>query len=207
MKIGIIDYGMGNIFSVNNIFKKIDSKTKIIKNPEFIKSLDIIVLPGVGAFPKAIENLKSKKFYDEIKKNILIKKKPIIGICLGMQLFFNKSFEIEETNGFSFIDGEVKYIFPKSKYINPNVGWNKLSVVKNKNIFKNLKNKYFYFDHSYECIVKNKNYITSNIHYGNLICSSVRKENIFGFQFHPEKSQYNGVLLLSNVINLLKKII
>ena len=207
MKIGIINYEMGNIFSVYNVFRAIGCTPVVVERPESIKNFSIIILPGVGSFPQAIKNLKSKNLIDEIKRHVLIKKKPIIGICLGMQLFLNKSYENEETKGLSFIKGEVKYIKPKLIYQTPIVGWKKLIIKKDKNMFKNIDDGSFYFDHSYECKIKNKNFITSKFNNGNFICSSVRKKNIIGFQFHPEKSQKNGVLLLKNLIKLCGKLI
>lgn len=203
MKIGIIDYGMGNIHSVINCFSNLKTEVQVVKEKNKLEDFTSFILPGVGAYPMAMKNLLAADLVDEIKKQILIKKKPILGICLGMQLFLEKAHENEECEGFSFIKGEVDQIEIKKNYPVPIVGWHKVKFYKKNNLFKNIdKNSFFYFDHSYHCIMNSKSYKIAKISYSSEICASFQKKNIYGVQFHPEKSQINGLKLIRNFINL-----
>ena len=203
MKIGIIDYGMGNIHSVINCFSNLKTEARIVKEKSKLKDFTSFILPGVGAYPMAMKNLISASIVDEIKKQILIKKKPILGICLGMQLFLDKAYENEECDGLSFLKGEVNQIENKKDYPIPIVGWHKIKFSKKNNLFKNIENgSFFYFDHSYQCNIFSKSYKVAKINYSKEICASFQKKNIYGVQFHPEKSQINGLKLIRNFINL-----
>ena len=208
MNISIIDYGMGNINSVANSLKRINCNVKITSDIGDIKSADGLILPGVGAFGKAIENLKKLKLFDVLKELVLNEKKPILGICLGMQLFADVSYERGKFDGLGFIPGSInKIIVDKYKLLLPHVGWNSVKIKKNKPLYYDIEDQSsFYFVHSFyfDCDSKFK---SGNAKYGKLITASIQKDNIFGVQFHPEKSQTNGLILLNNFkkeINILK---
>jgi len=200
--LGIIDYNMGNLASVYNACSKFTNEIKIVKNANEIKSLSKLILPGVGAYKDAMEHLNS----NDLKSAILEfakTKKPMLGICLGMQLLFQSSEEFGFTKGLELIDGKV-IKFDKSK-INedlkiPHIGWNKI-INKENPLFVGLKNPYLYFVHSYHIITSEKN-IIGTTNYGYNFVSAVNKDNIFGFQPHPEKSHNNGLKILENFINI-----
>ena len=206
MKICIIDYGMGNINSVVNSFSNLQTQVEVISDPKKLKNFSTYILPGVGAFPTAMKNLLSNHLVDQIKKEVLINKKPILGICLGMQLFLEKAYENKECTGLSVIKGEVKEIKKKKNLPVPIVGWHKVKFEKKNNLFYNIENNsYFYFDHSYQCKISSKSYKIAKINYSEEICASFQKKNLYGVQFHPEKSQLNGLKLIRNFINISSK--
>ena len=193
IKVGIINLGMNNLYSIYNAFKKIGYKTSLIKKE--MKNYDFIVLPGVGSFKEGMNTLKKNNLIEILSENIIVKKKNIIGICLGMQMLFTRSNEHGNTQGLNFISGNVKNFKEKKNFYIPIVGW-----YKTKSSARELNNKYFYHIHSYYCEPFNKNLILSKTRYQNFsYCSSVQDKNLLAFQFHPEKSGLNG-------INLLKKI-
>ena len=197
----IVDYGMGNLKSVQNAFTKIGFKTVITDNPNLIKEADAIVLPGVGAFRDAIKLLKDKKIDNELIDAIKAGK-PFLGICLGMQLLFTFSEEGGLFDGLNIIPGRVKR-FPVSVKC-PHLGWNKIKFIHNSNrninpIFEGvLDESYFYFVHSYYCEVDNSPIIYSSTDYGLLFTSSIWRDNLYGVQFHPEKSSEQGLKILKN---------
>ena len=206
MKISIIDYGMGNIQSIINCFSTLKIRADVVKDSSKLKNYSSFILPGVGAFPSAMKNLILSNLADSIKKEVLVKKKPILGICLGMQLFLEKAYENEECNGLGMIRGEVKLIKKKNLYPVPIVGWHKIKINKKNRLFQNINNNsYFYFDHSYHCMINSENYKVAKINYSEEVCASFHKKNLFGVQFHPEKSQTNGLKLISNFIKLAKR--
>lgn len=199
--LGIIDYKMGNLASVYNACSKFTNDVKIVKNPQDVKKFDKIILPGVGAFKDAISYLQSSGFKDEII-SFASKNKPILGICLGMQLLFDSSEEFGYTEGLSLIEGKV-VAFDKSKMSNlkiPHVGWNKVSNIDN-SLFNSLKNPYLYFVHSFHIKCKDE-FIVGKTDYGYTFASVVNKKNIFGVQAHPEKSHDSGLKIIENFINL-----
>ncbi|OCL88814.1 Imidazole glycerol phosphate synthase subunit HisH 1 [Aliarcobacter thereius] len=199
--LGIIDYNMGNLASVYNACSKFTNDLKIVKNPDEIQQFDKLILPGVGAFKDAIEHLEKSGLKEEIIK-FANSKKPLLGICLGMQLLFESSEEFGNTNGLALIEGKVIQ-FDKTKMNNlkvPHMGWNK-AINKNNPLFKDLENPYLYFVHSFHVVTKD-DYSISKTNYGYSFTSAVNKENIFGFQAHPEKSHKNGLKILENFINL-----
>ena len=202
ISIGIINLRLNNIFSIINILKNLGFKIEIIDKKKTIKN-DILLLPGVGSFPKAINFLKNNSLDKEILKFADLNR-PIVGICLGMQLLFDESCEFKKTKGLSLIPGKVKKI-PMIKTTVPNIGWQQIELKKkNSLIQENLNFDYFYFIHSYFCQPKEEKNIMSLSKINDFnFCSSIKKENIYGMQFHPEKSGKSGIKILKNI----KKII
>ena len=200
--LGIIDYNMGNLASVYNACSKFTKDLKIVKNADDLKNLDKIILPGVGAYKDAMQHLEESGLKDAIL-DFANSKKPLLGICLGMQLLFESSEEFGYTKGLGLIEGKVVK-FDKSKMGSdlkiPHMGWNKI-VNKDNPLFKNLQNPYLYFVHSYHVVTDDK-YTIATTNYGYDFVSAVNKDNIFGFQPHPEKSHNNGLKILENFINL-----
>ena len=209
MSIAVIDYGSGNLKSAakaleaaaNNI--NLDSKIIVTSDPKIIKECKKIILPGQGSFRDCY--LGIKKIFgleDALNEFVLVKKRPIFGICVGMQLFGDIGYETQETRGFGWINGEVRKINNINKTLKlPHMGWNQIELKKDFVLFSNLKNKsHMYFVHSYELITKEKDCIVATTNYGNSITVAVAKENIFGTQFHPEKSQKNGLIILENFL-------
>ena len=207
MNITIVDYSSGNISSVINSFKEVcknKCKINVSSDLKIISSSDKIVLPGQGSFKSCIEALNNIKDLNEILKQFVFdKKKPLLGICVGMQMFADVGFEETETKGLGWISGKVSKINNQNgKFKLPHIGWNEIIITKESNIFKNIENKsHMYFVHSYEFIPKEKNVISSTTDYSTNIVCSVEKENIFGTQFHPEKSVASGMILLKNFYN------
>ena len=205
----VINYQMGNLQSVVNGFEALGEKAKVTDNPRDLKTADGIVIPGVGAFGAGMENLKKFGFIPFLNEEVLSKKKPFLGICLGMQLLAKKSFENGEYSGLGWLDFEVKRINPSSdKFRVPHMGWNELSI-KNKEsrLFRGIvQPAVVYFVHSFHLFPEpfNAQYITSTCFHGQEITASIEKENIFAVQFHPEKSQNTGLALLKNFINIVK---
>ncbi len=198
--IAVVDYNMGNLRSVQNAFLKIGSKVTIVKDPEKIKKYDKLILPGVGAFGDAMEHLKTNGM-DEAIKEFATTKKPLLGICLGMQLLLDSSDEFGEHEGLGLIEGKVRK-FDSSKFKTPlkipHMGWNELFSKSDTPLFKNLpKEFYLYFVHSYHAICESK-YIIGESEYGYTFASAIHKDNIYGLQPHPEKSHKNGLLILKN---------
>ena len=198
--IAIIDYGVGNLFSLSSSFKSIGEETLVTGDPKVIRSADKLILPGVGAFSDAAEKLRSsgldKLVIEETKKG-----KPLLGICLGMQMLFERSFEYGEHQGLSLIPGsvvEMKGVIPNDLKV-PHIGWNGLIFPKDKpksKIFKYLnEGDHMYFVHSFyatDC----ENYVSSKTEYGTLLTASAENKNVFGVQFHPEKSGEKGLSIL-----------
>lgn len=200
--IGIIDYNMGNLASVYNACHLLDAKATIVKDPNDLKNYDRIILPGVGAYKDAMEHLNETGMKEAIY-NFANTGKPMIGICLGMQLLFESSQEFGHSDGLGLIDGEV-IKFDKSKmhedFKIPHMGWN---TIQNKEhaLFEGLDNPYLYFVHSYHAVTNDKNIIGKTT-YGYDFVSAVNKDNIYGFQPHPEKSHDNGLKILKNFMKI-----
>ena len=197
MKLVIVDYDMGNLFSVKKAFKRVGIEAEVSADKSIIESADKLLLPGVGHFKKGMENLKEKRL-DAVIKNFAATNKPILGICLGMQLLTNYS---EEGNieGLGLIDAETK-LFDKSLNIKiPHVGWNSIEVQNQTKLFdESNKEETFYFVHSYRVIAKNATNSLCKTVYGDIFDSGIVRDNIFGVQFHPEKSHKAGLRLLEN---------
>ena len=208
MNVTIVDYNSGNISSVINSFKEVaKEKIKIVvsSNLNKIKSSDKIVLPGQGSFKSCVDSLNSiDGLVDTLNEITIINKKPLLGICVGFQMFADVGYEEIETQGLGWISGKVSKIDNQNgKFKLPHIGWNELNIVKASKIFKDIKNKsHMYFVHSYEFIPKDKNVISATTDYSSSIVCSVEKENIFGTQFHPEKSDKEGLKIIDNFLNL-----
>ncbi|MDE7257562.1 MAG: imidazole glycerol phosphate synthase subunit HisH [Clostridia bacterium] len=193
--IAVIDYGVGNLFSLVHSLKKVGADCVVTSNKEQIMHADKLILPGVGAFGDAAKRLASSGL-DKVIKSECASNKPLLGICLGMQLLFDKSYEYGEYCGLGLIKGEV---VPLSDYLKelkiPHMGWNRLEFTDNSPLFKNLEQgSYVYFVHSY--FAKCHESLSATTDYGIKVTAAVRKDNIFGVQFHPEKSGENGLEIL-----------
>ena len=208
MNITIVDYNSGNISSVINSFNEV-AKNKVnievTSNLNKIKSSDKVVLPGQGSFKSCIKALNSVNgLVDCLNEFAIINKKPLLGICIGFQMFADIGYEEIETKGLGWIPGKVLKIDNQNgKYKLPHIGWNQINIVKDSKIFKDIKNNsHMYFVHSYEFVPEDKNVISSTTDYSSNIVCSVEKENIFGTQFHPEKSDKIGLKIINNFISL-----
>lgn len=208
MNVTIVDYQSGNISSVINSFKeaaKNKVNLEVTSNLNKIKSSDKIVLPGQGSFKSCVDALKKiNGLIDELENFALNKKKPLLGICVGLQMFADVGYEEIETKGFGWISGKVSKIDnQKGKFKLPHIGWNEIKILKNSKIFKDVKNEsHMYFVHSYEFIPEDKSVISATTDYSSEIVCSVEKENLFGTQFHPEKSDKDGLKVIKNFLDL-----
>jgi glutamine amidotransferase len=206
-KIAIVDYGAGNLKSIANAFEAIGILGTVVTRPEELQKADAIVLPGVGAFADGFLNLSKKKFIEELNRQVIENKKPYLGICLGLQFLMEKSFENGCHEGLGWVKGVVKKIQPRDNTFKiPHMGWNNSKVQKEGGLFLELGcEPVFYFVHSYcvEVDQEQSNSITSVCWHGQEIVASLQKENIFGVQFHPEKSQGAGLKLLKNFTELI----
>jgi glutamine amidotransferase len=208
MNVTIVDYNSGNISSVINSFKEV-SKDKVnievTLDLDKIKSSDKVVLPGQGSFKSCVDALNSiDGLVDCLNEFAIINKKPLLGICVGLQMLADVGYEETETKGLGWISGSVSKIDNhNSKYKLPHIGWNQINILKDSKIFKDIENNsHMYFVHSYEFVPKDKNVISATTDYSSKIVCSVEKENIFGTQFHPEKSDKIGLKIIDNFINL-----
>ncbi|MBV7274456.1 imidazole glycerol phosphate synthase subunit HisH [Clostridiaceae bacterium UIB06] len=201
-KIAIVDYGMGNLRSVEKALEFIGAKAKITEDAEEIMNSSGIVLPGVGAFPDAMENIK-KSGFDKVMKEAVKNGTPLMGICLGMQLLFEESDEVRETEGLGFIKGKIKKFEVDLKI--PHMGWNDLIMDKSCEILKDVKEgSYVYFVHSFYAQIEEEGVLNAHSFYGVDTPAVVSKENVFGLQFHPEKSGEPGMQMLRNFWELVK---
>lgn len=197
--VGIVDYGVGNLFSLKSSFKYIGETAELVSDEKSILACDRLILPGVGAFGDAAEALKKTGLGEAVKKYAL-SGKPLLGICLGMQLLFEKGLEFGEHDGLGLIPGKVVAISPLVKDNKvPQIGWNSLIFTETKgDIYKNTNNgEFVYFVHSYhaECSIE---YITAQTEYGALLTASVQNGNVMGTQYHPEKSGEAGLAILKS---------
>lgn len=195
----IIDYGMGNLKNVYNALKYLNIQSKISNEIKDIKVADKLILPGVGAFNKAMDNLNNLGLSNVIKEKVN-SGTPLLGICLGMQMIFKKGYENGICEGLGFIDGEVKILEPKEKVKIPHIGWNKLEYNKKNNLINGLdENSFVYYVHSYAVTnIKDENLIGFSNYGGVKVPSMVFNGNVYGTQFHPEKSGEVGLKILKN---------
>ncbi|WP_075522088.1 imidazole glycerol phosphate synthase subunit HisH [Candidatus Pelagibacter communis] len=208
MKVTIVDYNSGNISSVINSFKEVAQdkvNIEVTSDLNKIKLSDKVVLPGQGSFKSCVEALnKINGLSDTLNEFAIMYKKPLLGICVGLQMFADIGYEEIETEGLGWISGKVAKIDNQNgKYKLPHIGWNQISIVKDSKIFKDVENNsHMYFVHSYEFIPEDKKVILATTDYSTNIVCSVEKENIFGTQFHPEKSDKMGLKIIDNFISL-----
>lgn len=191
--IAIIDYGAGNLFSVKNALDYLGIESVITKNPDELKSADKLLLPGVGAFPDAMRMLNESGLVDVIKEQVKVK--PLLGICLGMQMLFEKGYEFGETDGLGFIKGSVKFMELENLPV-PHIGWNSLEFnVDSPLLNKCINGDYVYFVHSFaaDCPAEN---VAAYCDYGMKVPALVQNGNVYGAQFHPEKSGQTGLDIL-----------
>jgi glutamine amidotransferase len=208
MNVTIVDYNSGNISSVINSFKEV-AKNKVnievTSDLKKIKSSDKVVLPGQGSFKSCVDALnKINGLTDSLNEFAINKKKPLLGICVGLQMFADIGYEETETKGLGWISGKVSKIDNQGgKFKLPHIGWNQINIVKDSKIFQDIENNsHMYFVHSYEFVPNEKNVISATTDYSSNIVCSVEKENIFGTQFHPEKSDKTGLKIINNFISL-----
>ncbi len=197
--IAIIDYGMGNLRSVQNALKAIGAPSCITADPAEIARADRIILPGVGAFPDAIDRLRKTGLVDMLKSEVE-SGKPFLGICLGMQLLFETSDEFGHHEGLGFVDGTITLMQLAEKV--PHMGWNRVKAKEGCPLFIGIENEYFYFIHSYWKEYEGEDSAVGITEYGKPFVSAVGKGNLFGTQFHPEKSGDMGIQLLKNFVKL-----
>ena len=208
MNVTIVDYKSGNISSVINSFKEVAQdkvKIEVTSDVSKIKSSDKVVLPGQGSFKSCVDALKSiNGLVDSLNDFVMINKKPLLGICVGLQMFADVGYEESETKGLGWIPGKVTKINNRGgKYKLPHIGWNEINIVKDSKIFKNIKDKsHMYFVHSYEFVPNNQNSISATTEYSSKHVCAIEKENIFGTQFHPEKSDKLGLQIIDNFMRL-----
>lgn len=202
LSVAIIDCGMGNVRSIENAIQHVgDYEVVMTSEPEAILAADVIFLPGVGAFKDAMDNLNENKLVEVLAEAVTVQKKPTLGICLGMQLLFDSSEEKGFTAGLGWIPGQVKYMKPADNLRVPHVGWNSLVRQPQDSIFNYLgADKDFYFVHSLHAVCDDK-YVLTKFDYGELMVAAVKNDNVIGMQFHPEKSQKNGLLALNSFFN------
>ena len=208
MNVTIVDYNSGNISSVINSFKEVAKdkvNIEVTADLNKIKSSDKVVLPGQGSFKSCVDALNSiNGLIETLNEFAINNKKPLLGICVGLQMFADVGYEEIETKGLGWISGNVLKIDGQNgKYKLPHIGWNQINILKHSKIFKNIENNsHMYFVHSYEFTPKDKSVISATTDYASNIVCSVEKENIFGTQFHPEKSDKIGLQIIDNFINL-----
>ena len=209
MSIAVIDYGSGNLKSAAKALEiaarniNHDLKIVVTSDPQKVKESKKIILPGQGSFRDCYLGIKRiPGLEDALNEFVLVRKKPIFGICVGMQLFAKIGYESQETKGFGWLDASVRKINNINKTLKlPHMGWNEIEFKKDFTLFSGLKNRsHMYFVHSYELITNQKDCVVATTSYGNSITVAVSKENIFGTQFHPEKSQKNGLIILENFL-------
>ena len=208
MNVTIVDYKSGNISSVINSFQAVaedNININVTEDLNQIKSSDKIVLPGQGSFKSCVDALNNiSGLVDTLKDFALVNKKPLLGICVGLQMFADVGYEEAETKGLGWIPGKVSKIDNKNgKYKLPHIGWNEIEFMKNSKIYDGIENKsHMYFVHSYEFIPEDKSVISATVNYSTRVVCSIEKENLFGTQFHPEKSDKLGLQIIKNFINL-----
>ena len=211
MLLTVVDYGVGNLRSIAksiekaNLENNLNYSVKISSDIADIKKADKLVLPGQGSFKACCEGIKNiNGLEEELNESVISKKKPIYGICAGMQIFGTTGYEEEETAGLNWIEGEIIKINPGVTNLKiPHIGWNELNIKNSSEVFKSVNNKsHAYFIHSYEFLPKDKEVVSISTSYGKDIVAAVSYKNIYGSQFHPEKSQVTGIKILTSFLKL-----
>ena len=208
MNVTIVDYNSGNISSVINSFKEVAKdkvNIEVTSDLNKINSSDKVVLPGQGSFKSCVDALNNiNGLVDTLNEFVTNNKKPLLGICVGLQMFADIGYEETKTKGLGWISGKVSKIDNQNgKFKLPHIGWNQVNILKDSKIFKDIKNNsHMYFVHSYELIPNDKSLVSATTDYSSNIVCSIEKENIFGTQFHPEKSDRIGLKIIDNFIKL-----
>ena len=208
MNVTIVDYQSGNISSVINSFREVAKgkvNLEVTSDIKKIKSSDKIVLPGQGSFKSCVDSLNSiNGLVETLKEFTTTNKKPLLGICVGLQMFADIGYEEAETKGLGWIAGKVSKIDNQNgKFKLPHIGWNQINIIKDSKIFKDIdSNSHMYFVHSYEFVPQDNSVITATTDYSSKIVCSVERGNLFGTQFHPEKSDKIGLKIIDNFLNL-----
>ena len=208
MNVTIVDYQSGNISSVINSFNEVAKgkvNLEVTSDIKKIEASDKIVLPGQGSFKSCVDSLNSiSGLVETLKEFAIINNKPLLGICVGLQMFADVGYEEAETKGLGWIPGKVsKFDNQNGKFKLPHIGWNEIDIQKKSRIFKDIKNKsHMYFVHSYEFIPEDKSVISATTDYSSKIVCSIERNNLFGTQFHPEKSDKKGLKIIENFIKL-----
>ena len=201
IKVCILDYGSGNVRSVYNLVSFLNYDVVVSNKTVEIESATHLILPGVGSFGAAMKKIKTQIPIDNLQVEVIQKKRPFLGICVGMQVLVDIGYEHGEHDGLGWIPGTVKKLEVEHAPL-PHIGWNDVILKKDSNLFDGLDDiNDFYFVHSYS-VNTNKTYMLTETYYESNFCSSVQKENIYGVQFHPEKSQKAGQKLIKNFLNI-----
>ena len=199
--IGVLDYGLGNVSAFVNLYRRSGIPVQVITKPEQITKASKLILPGVGAFDTAMTRLNQSRLRDSLEKAVLVRKVPILAVCVGMQILSERS-EEGVLEGLGWIEGSVAKLSscdnPKAKYRIPHLGWNSIKIVRASPVFTELNSARFYFLHSYEFMARRSEDVLALTKYTTEFASVVRRSNILGVQFHPEKSHIHGVKLLEN---------
>lgn len=201
--IAIIDYGMGNVGSVENALLHLGAEVVVTNSQNEIERSSHIILPGVGAFAEGMRKLRELGLPEVLEREVLIKKKPFLGICLGMQLLAEEGEEGGTAKGLGWIRGMTrKLIVDEARLRLPHIGWDDVAAKPEAALFQGVLSRVFYFVHSYALDSPEKKWVAATCEYGEEFCAAVERENIFGVQFHPEKSQKSGLALLRNFLTL-----
>ncbi len=204
LRVMIVDYGAGNLNSVKRSLDILGAASTVSSDPKDIEMADKIILPGVGHFGRAMSSLQQLELLDPLHQAVIVKRKPILGICLGMELMAEKSAE-GNARGLGWLDAEVVEfkISDKKRYKVPHMGWNRLRRKKDSRLLKNVdESSEFYFVHSYHLTIRDQSDLLSETHYGISFPSAIEKDNVFGVQYHPEKSHDAGIQVLKNFIEM-----
>ena len=201
--VAIVDYGMGNLDSVARAVEECGGKPRITADPSELGSAAAVILPGVGAFASGMANLRERGLADALKLDVVDRKVPLLGVCLGMQLLADLGTEVKEAPGLGFVPGEVVRLQAARGLRVPHVGWNDAQVDRDSPLFENIGNgQDFYFVHSYHFVCRDEQNVIARVQYGAAIVVAVQRGLVFGVQFHPEKSQNVGFQLLCNFLEI-----
>lgn len=206
MKIAIVKYGMGNVASVQKVLKKLGYESIITNDHDELKLADFILLPGVGSFKKGMENLHESGLVDILTEEVMIQKKPFLGICLGMQLIATHGNEPEPVNGLGWIDGEVIKIESENGLRIPHLGWNTIKTNSDDDFYSQFNNLDYYFIHSYHFNATRPEDVKIKVIYDGDLVAGLQKDNIYAMQFHPEKSQEVGMMLIKKILDKYAKV-
>lgn len=206
MTIAIVKYGMGNVASVQKVLKKLGYNSIITNDHNEIKQADFILLPGVGSFKKGMETLKEFGLVELLTQEVIVNKKPFLGICLGMQLIATHGNEPVPVNGLGWIEGEVIKITSETGLRIPHLGWNSIKTSLSDDFYREFNSLDYYFIHSYHFKATNAEDVTMTVGYEKDLLAGLQKDNIYALQFHPEKSQEVGMILLKKIIDQYVKV-